>query len=93
MINTISTPCYSGTTAGEGEVGTAFAVIVGGITVVSFFGARARLTGVLQVSGNTMGPAVAHRGSVDVSLRNLDSGCRTIGVVGARGFGAGAGGT
>ena len=67
--------------------------MVDGVTLATFLGVRACLTGVLQVSGNTVRPAVANRGSVDISLRNLDIGCRTIRVVGARGLGVGAGGT
>ena len=45
----------------------------------------------LEVPGNSMGPAVADGGSVTIRLRYLNVGGGTIGVVGARCFGAGAG--
>ena len=66
--------------------------MISSVTLMTIFGARACLTGVLQVPGNSMGPAVAHGGSVNIRLRYLDVRGRTIRVVvGARCFGAGAG--
>ena len=91
---TISTPYTSGTATTKGEIGASFAIMVGGITLMSFFWAGAGLAGVLQVPGNPMGPAVAHRGAVDQCLRNLNGGGGAIGACTRAGNGgAGADGT
>ena len=65
--------------------------MISSVTLMTIFGARACLTGMLEVPGNSMGPAVAYGGSVNIRLRYLDVRGRTIRVVGARCFGAGAG--
>ena len=65
--------------------------MIGSVSLMTIFRARACLTGMLEVPGNSMGPAVAYGDSVNIRLRYLNVGRGTIGVVGARCFGAGAG--
>ena len=57
---------------------------------MTFLGARACLAGVLQVPGDAMGPAITHRGAIDICLRNLNA-WRAIGCTGAGGLGGAAG--